>query len=95
MIGLILKLAAYTYGPLFWLFAFGLFSRRAARGPWIAVAAVIAPLLCGLVDANQEALFAHWRIGLEMLLVNAALTYALLWLGSKPQTATRAATAIP
>lgn len=82
MIGLILKIAAYTYGPLFGLSAYGLLARRPAQGPLIAVAALGAPVLCLVLDALQARLFATYRIGLEMLLINAAVTYALLWLVS-------------
>lgn len=82
MIGLILKIAAYTYGPLFGLSAYGLLARRPAQGPLIAVAALGAPVLCLILDAMQARIFATYRIGLEMLLINAAVTYALLWLVS-------------
>jgi Na+/pantothenate symporter len=88
MIGLILKIAAYTYGPLFGLFAFGLLSRRALHGPWIAVAAVSAPLLCGTLDALQGRIFASYRIGLEMLLINALMTYVLLSVAARLRPAT-------
>ena len=37
MIGLILKLAAYTYGPLLGLFAFGVLTRRHVRGAWVGL----------------------------------------------------------
>lgn len=82
MIGLMLRIAAYTYGPLFGLAAYALLARRPAQGPLIAVAAVGAPALCLLLDAAQASIFETYRIGLEMLLINAAATYALLWLVS-------------
>jgi Na+/proline symporter len=84
MIGLILKLAAYTYGPLLGLFAFGMGTRRAVRDRWVPVVAVAAPLLCGWVDANQQRLLGGWQVGLELLLLNAALTFAGLWVLSRP-----------
>ena len=87
MIGLILKIAAYTYGPLFGLFAFGLLARRAVHGPQIAVAALIAPLLCIVLDAAQPRIFASYRIGLEMLLLNALVTYVLLWIAARVRPA--------
>ncbi len=87
MIGLILKIAAYTYGPLFGLFAFGLFARSAVHGPLIAVAAVAAPLLCMLLDAAQGRIFTSYRIGLEMLLLNALVTYILLWIAARMRPA--------
>ena len=87
MIGLILKLAAFTYGPLLGLFAFGILSSRGVRDalvPWIAIA---APVICYTVDKYQAALFGDYQIGLELLIVNGALTYFGLWLTSKPVVA--------
>ncbi|MBK7264310.1 MAG: sodium:solute symporter [Rubrivivax sp.] len=80
MVMLILKLAAYTYGPLLGLFAFGLFSQRRPRDAWVPLVAVAAPLLCALLDAEQARLFGDYRIGLELLLINGAITAAGLWL---------------
>ena len=80
MIGLILKLAAYTYGPLLGLFAFGIFTRRTVWGaavPWVCLA---APALCYVLDVNQARLLGSYQVGLELLLLNGALTFAGLWL---------------
>ncbi|WP_326538977.1 sodium:solute symporter [Pseudorhodoferax sp.] len=82
MVGLILKLAGYTYGPLLGLFAFGLLCRRQPREGWVPLVALAAPLLCALLDATQAHWLGGYRIGLELLLINAALTAAGLWLAS-------------
>jgi len=82
MIGLILKLAGYTYGPLLGLFAFGLLTRRQPRDGWVPVVAVAAPLLCWLLDSQQRALFGSYEIGLELLLLNGALTFAGMYAAS-------------
>jgi Na+/proline symporter len=84
MIGLILKIAAYTYGPLLGLFAFGLLTRRSVRDGWVPLVAVAAPILCWVIDLNQRALFGNWQLGLELLLLNGALTFGGLWLVSRP-----------
>ena len=83
MIGLILTLAAYTYGPLLGLFAFAMLAGRSVRHRWVPVVAVAAPALCFWIDRNQEALFGSYRVGLELLVLNGALTYAGLWLASR------------
>jgi len=80
MIGVILKLAAYTYGPLLGLFAFGIASRRQVRDTVVPLVALAAPLLCWLIDSNQARLFGHYQVGLELLLINGMLTFAGLWL---------------
>ena len=91
MIGLILRIAAYTYGPLLGLFAFGLLTKRHVRDGWVPWVAIAAPLLCWVIDANQAALLGRWQVGLELLLLNGALTFAGLWLVSKPDLSPRLA----
>ncbi|HRE14660.1 MAG TPA: sodium:solute symporter [Usitatibacteraceae bacterium] len=82
MIAVILAVASFTYGPLLGLFAFAVLTRRRPREgavPWVCVA---APVLCGIVDRNQQALFGSYGIGLEILVLNGAITFAGLWVFS-------------
>lgn len=83
MIMLILKIAGYTYGPLLGLFAFGLLTRRSVRDHRVWIVALTAPLLCALIDATQEIWLTHYRIGLEILVLNGALTFLGLWILSR------------
>lgn len=85
MVGLVLKLTGYTYGPLLGLFAFGILTRRAVRDRWVPVVALAGPVLCYVIDLNQEVLFGSYRIGLELLVLNGALVFAGLMLVSKKQ----------
>ena len=84
MIGLVLKIAAYTYGPLLGLFAFGVLTARAVRDRWVPLVALAAPTLCWWIDTNQQRLFGAWQLGLELLLLNGALAFAGLWALSRP-----------
>jgi Na+/proline symporter len=93
MVGLILKLAGYTYGPLLGLFAFGLLSRLRPREGWVPVVALAAPALSAVIDAQQARWFGGYQIGLELLLVNAAITMAGLWLASLGRVQAPSATA--
>lgn len=95
MIGLILKLAAYTYGPLLGLFAFGILTQRSVRERWVPLIALASPALCYLIDANQRALFGSYELGLEILLLNGAFTAAGLWLCSSPALARPPAVSAP
>jgi len=64
------------------LFAFAIVGRRQLMPhalPWVALA---APALCWLIDIHQARLLGDYRFGLELLLLNAALTFAGLWLSS-------------
>ena len=83
-------LCSYTYGPLLGLFAFGLLTRRqftrASVGrdrlvPWVCVA---SPLLC-YAASTATALLTDYRFGYELLLLNGLLTFAGLWLLSRPR----------
>jgi Na+/proline symporter len=79
MIGLILKLAGYTYGPLLGLFAFGLLTRRLLHDRWVPAVVLAAPALCWLIDARQAQWLGGWQVGLELLVLNGGLTFAGLW----------------
>ena len=84
MIGLILKLAGFTYGPLLGLFCFGILTHRQVQDRWVPWLALAGPLICLGLDHYQSALLGSYQIGLEMLLLNGALVFGLLWVFSKP-----------
>lgn len=83
MISVLLKVATYTYGPLLGLFTFSILIKRKVTDKWVPLVCVLAPLICYLVDSFQYVLFGAFEIGLELLLINGALTFAGLLLISK------------
>jgi Na+/proline symporter len=87
MIGVILKVAAYTYGPLLGLFTFGILLKRNVLDKWVPLVCIISPLLCLAIDLNQKALFGSFEIGLELLIINGLITFIGLLLISKKETA--------
>lgn len=85
MIGLLLKVAAYTYGPLLGLFAFGILTKRNIKdnlSPYICVA---APVICFILDYYQKQIFGSFELGLEILIINGLITFGGLWMISKPK----------
>lgn len=82
MIGVILKIAAYTYGPLLGLFAFGMLTQKSVKDKFVPYVCVAAPLLCLLIETNQAKLFGSFEIGLLVLLINGSLTFLGLMLVS-------------
>ncbi|GGY16611.1 sodium:solute symporter [Massilia dura] len=84
MIGVILKLAGYTYGPLLGLFGFGLLTRRAVRDRWVPAVVIAGPVLCALLEHWQHVFFGSYKLGLELLVVNGLFVFAGLWLVSSP-----------
>ena len=81
-IELFYRLASYTYGPLLGLFAFGILSKRAVCDRVVPVVAVVAPALCGLLDAYSQEWFGGYTFGFEILLLNAGFTIVGLLLFS-------------
>ena len=77
------RLASYTYGPILGMFAFGILTRRAVRGRAVPFIAIAAPLVCLVLDLNSAAWFGGYHFSYELLLLNAALTFAGLMLVSK------------
>lgn len=83
MIGLLLKIAAYTYGPLLGLFTFGIITKREVIDKWVPYVCVAAPIICFILDKFQKDLLGSYEVGLELLIINGALTYIGLLLISK------------
>lgn len=79
MIAVVLKLAAYTYGPLLGLFAFGMMTVRMPRDALVPVVTVGAPVLCAILEYNQAYLLGAYRLGLELLMINGILVFAGLF----------------
>ncbi len=79
VIDLVLKLATFTYGPLLGLFALGLFTRCQVSDRLAPLACVLAPMICWVLERNAAAWFGGYKFGYELLLVNGALTAALLY----------------
>jgi len=76
----LLTVAAYTYGPLLGLFAFGIFTKHHLkdRYVWIvALAAVLIIIFLGKIPAEQ---LGGYVFGYELLPLNGLLTFIGLWL---------------
>jgi Na+/proline symporter len=80
IIDLILKLAGYTYGPLLGLFAFGVFTGHKVNEKLVTLMCVLPPAIVYFLAENSATWFGGYKFGLELLLVNGAVTYGLLWL---------------
>ncbi|MFN8266359.1 MAG: sodium:solute symporter, partial [Chitinophagaceae bacterium] len=88
MIGVILKVAAYTYGPLLGLFSFGILTRKQVKDLYVPIVAILAPVICFFIDKYQSVFLHGFEIGLELLIINGLLTFIGLFLiadKSKPE----------
>jgi Na+/pantothenate symporter len=79
MIGVILKVASYTYGPLLGLFAFGMLTNRSLNDRLVPFVTIGAPILCAILEYYQKYLLGNYRLGLELLIVNGILVFAGLF----------------
>lgn len=84
IIGLLLKIASFTYGPLLGLFAFGILTKRSINDKWAAIPCFLAPIICLILDFYQKDLIGNFEIGQELLVINGIFTFIGLWLISKP-----------
>lgn len=75
VIDAIYVIASYTYGPLLGMFAFGLFTHRAARDRWVPYIAVASPLICYALDCFARYYYGY-KFGYELLMLNGILTFA-------------------
>jgi SSS family transporter len=76
-------LASYTYGPILGLFAFGIFMKHKVKDKFIPLAAIIAPIICFILDKNSVEWFNGYRFSYEILIINAILTFTGLLLLSR------------
>jgi Na+/proline symporter len=85
IIGILLDIAGYTYGPLLGLFAFGILTKHKIKDHLAPIICLVAPVICYFFQ-NYVPVYFGWsyQIGIELLLLNGALTFAGLWLIRKP-----------
>ncbi len=79
VLGLIFKLAGYTYGPLLGLYTFGLFTRLKLHDKYIPYVCIAAPLLTWGIETTCKQWF---DIGFLTILLNGLITIAGLWIFS-------------
>ena len=82
MIDVILKMAAYTYGPLLGLFAFGILTRRQVKDSLVPMICIASPLICLLIEWITPKFIPGFKLGPELLVINGLLTYIGLYLVS-------------
>jgi Na+/proline symporter len=83
IIDILLDIAGYTYGPLLGLFAFGILTKRHLNDSMAPIVCLAAPIICYILKLNTNTLLGGYQIGIEMLILNGAMTFAGLWVLSK------------
>ncbi|MDR0995573.1 MAG: sodium:solute symporter [Tannerella sp.] len=80
-------LASYTYGPILGLFAFGILVKKPVRDKYVPIAAIVAPILCFILQQNSERWFGGYKFSYELLILNAFFTFIGLCLLMKKNKA--------
>ena len=92
-IGLLMKFAGFTYGPLIGLFFIGILTKRNLRDkwvPWMSVLSIGVTFVLWYLSAGAPGatyvnggLFGNYRFGFELIIVNALITFIALFSISK------------
>ena len=68
-------LVSYTYGPILGMFAFGILTKWQVRDRYVFIVAILAPVLCYILQANSQAWFNGYKFSYELLIFNALFTF--------------------
>ena len=75
IIAAVYKVAAYTYGPLLGLYAFGMLTKVRTNDKWIPTICIASPIICYIISSYSEQWFSGYKFGNEILILNALLTF--------------------
>ena len=85
VIDAVYRLSSYTYGPILGLFAFGILFKTKLRDRWVPLVAILAPVVCLILDLNSQTWFGGYRFSYEILPLNGLLTMLGLALLRRPR----------
>jgi Na+/proline symporter len=83
VVGMIFKVASYTYGPLLGLYAFGLFQKsKKVTDKLVPIICLLSPFLTYLINEYSKILFSGYVFDNELIIVNGLFTYLGLYVTS-------------
>lgn len=74
--------ASYTYGPLLGLFAFGILTKKRVNDNLVPYFCIASPILLYLLNTYYIVPYTDYRIGFELIVYNAVMTFVMLWASS-------------
>jgi Na+/proline symporter len=87
VVGMIFRVASYTYGPLLGLYCFGLLmSSKTVRDQWVPLICLLSPAVTFIISENSKAWFNGYVFDNELIILNALLTFIGLLVISKTAT---------
>ncbi len=91
-IGLLMKFAGFTYGPLIGMFFFGILTKRSLKDGYIPFLALLSITITGGLwyfsagapggNADGSGIFGNYAFGFELILFNALINFVLLFAAS-------------
>lgn len=86
VISSIFKAASLTYGPLLGLYMFGFFTKYQIHDKLVWIPCLLSPFICYLISNYSADYLNGYKIGFELLIVNAGITFlGLLALSKRNQ----------
>ena len=84
VVGMIFRVASYTYGPLLGLYAFGLFMKsKKVTDRLVPFICILSPALTFFINDSTKILLGGYVFDNELIIVNTLITFIGLWLTSK------------
>jgi Na+/proline symporter len=75
IISTLLMVAGYTYGPLLGLYAFGIFTKHQIKDKFVTIIAILSPIITFLLDYYSTTLFAGYKFGFELIIINGLIMF--------------------
>lgn len=75
----LLRVAAYTYGPLLGLYAFGIFTKMKPIDMGVPIICIASPILTYFVSEMTPYITGGFRFGSELIILNGGFTFLMLW----------------
>jgi hypothetical protein len=84
VVGMIFRVASYTYGPLLGLYAFGLFMKsKKVQDKLVPIICIVSPALTFIINDNSKVLLGGYVFDNELIILNTLITFVGLWLTSR------------
>jgi len=85
VVGMIFRVASYTYGPLLGLYCFGLFLKsKTVKDQYVPFICILSPAITFMVSENSKTIFFGYIFDNELIIINGLITFIGLFLISKP-----------
>ena len=89
VVGMIFRVASYTYGPLLGLYCFGLLVQsKTVKDKFVPLVCLASPAITYLISENSKTLLWGYVFDNELILINGMITFLGLMLISKKATTT-------